>query len=170
LGKTGAKLESITIFVLLTMCFVGLASQKSSKGESSYTQTVWQFLTEQRPLRMVMGVDGYLWRKMPEVQKYGYITGYEMGFRVGVGETWVVATGETDTDQWPFDMSPVAASYEELTEAVDGFYSNYANRGIFLSFALPIIIGRIEGYISDKEAEEKIEESRRASSEIRRSR
>ena len=106
-------------------------------------------------------LDGYFWRKMPQTQKYGHIVGYETGFRAGVVEAWSAATGEKEIDQWLFSVFTVVAPHEDLTEAVDEFYSDYANRAIYLSFALRIIIGRIEGYISDEQAKERIQTYRR---------
>lgn len=47
-------------------------------------------------------------------------------------------------------------------------YSDYANRGVYLSLALPIIINRMIGYISDKEADERIEKARKGSFNIRK--
>lgn len=74
------------------------------------------------------------------------------------------ATGDT---QWPFEGSILRIPYEELLEAVDEFYSDYANRAVCLTMALPIIISRIEGYISDEEAKGRIQEARKRSLKIR---
>jgi len=127
----------------------------------------------ERPVYLITpAVDGYFWKKMSELQKYGYIVGYVRGFKEGVGSAWIHATGDTSPKnwhQWPFNISlrPIH-SYEELVEAVDEFYSDYANRGVYLSLALPIIINRMIGYISDKEADERIEKARKGSFNIRK--
>ena len=166
--KTKRKLRSLTIFALtIITCFALLIGQSSSEGESNFTKSVWQFFMERRSYLVLPGVDGYFWRKTPKVERLGYIMGYARGFEEGTVAAWIAATGDT---QLPFDVLLPGIDYEELTEAVDEFYSDYANRGIYLSLALPIAISRIGGYISDKEAEEKIQEARRRSSRARKAR
>jgi len=169
--KTKRKLRSLTIFALtIITCFALLIGQSSSEGESNFTKSAWQFFMEQErepPFVVSLAVDAYFWRKMPEVQKYGYVTGYVSGFKAGASSAWAAATGDT---QWPFNVFHPRVSCEKLTEAVDEFYSDYANRGIYFGLALPIVIGRIEGYISDTEAKEEIQKARRASSRIPKTR
>jgi len=163
--KIKRKLRSLTVFSLTIMCFVVLMGQSSSEGESNFTKSVWQYFMEHTVYLIIPAVDGYFWRKMPEAQRYGYIMGYTKGFEEGTIATWRVATGR---NQWPFEIPISRIPWEELVEAVDEFYSDYANRGVYLSFALPIIISRISGYISDEEAEEKIQTARRSSLKIRK--
>ena len=163
--KIKRRLRSLTVFSLTIMCFVVLMGQSSSEGQPTFAKSIWQYFMEEKFYLVIPAADGYSWRKMHETQKYGYITGYVRGFEEGVVAAWTAATGET---RWPFDIFAERIPYDELVEAVDGFYSDYANRGVYLSFALPIIISRISGYISDEEAEERIQTARRSSLKIRK--
>lgn len=170
--KTKGKLRGLTLFLVIVMCFAVLMSQTSSKGESNSTKNLWEFFMDmERTVYLITpAVDGYSWREMSELQKYGYIVGYVRGFQEGVVSAWAYATADTSAKnwhQWPFNISLIH-SYEELVEAVDEFYSDYANRGVCLSLALPIIINRMRGYISDKEAEERIQKARKSSFNIRK--
>lgn len=166
MGKTRRKLRILTVF-LLVMCFALLIGQGSSEGEPNSAKSIWHYFMESRFYIVEPAVDGYFWRKMPKVQKLGYITGYGRGFIEGVAAAWAAATGNT---QWPFKLLAERISYEGLVEGVDQFYSDYANRQIYLSSALPIIICRIGGYISDEEAKDRIQEARRQASRIPKAR
>lgn len=165
--KTKRKLRRLIIFNVIIICLSVLLAQNSGKGESRSTKSVWQFFMEHRSYLVLPGVDGYFWRKTPKVERLGYIMGYARGFEEGTVVAWFAATGDT---QLPFDVLLPGIDYEELTEAVDEFYSDYANRGIYLTFALPIIICRIGGYIPDEEAKKKIQKARRTSSRARKTR
>lgn len=161
--ETKKKLGYLALYLLILMSFTALTTQNFSEAESNSTKSIWQFHEEQTaPILSHVAVDGYVWRKMPEAQKYGYITGYLMGFRAGFYSAWVAATGDKYLSQSPFTLIDLKMSFGELTEAVDEFYSDYANRGICVSLALPIIIGRSEGYISDEKAKERIQNYRRS--------
>jgi len=124
---------------------------------------VWQFFVEHEVYLIAPVVDGHFWRKMSEKQRYGHVIGYTIGFGEGAAAAWTAATGNK---KWPFNVLIPRISWEELGEAVDEFYSDYANRGICLSTALPIIMSRIGGYISDEEAKNKIQEARKAGLKI----
>lgn len=130
------------------MCFVVLMGQSSSEGESSSTKSMWYFFMEDVLVVLSPARDGYSWRRMPETQRYGYIEGYMRGFEEGVVSAWAAATGDTlakKYNQWPFDIRIRGIAYAKIVEAVNEFYSDYANREIYLSLALPIIISRISG-------------------------
>lgn len=162
--NTKRSLRSLMAFSLIIVCFAVVMTPGSSEGESNSAKTVWQYFMGREFSFLTPAVDGYFWRKMPEIQRYGYIMGYVIGFIEGTKTTWIAATGEIHA---PFEV-PAPIPYGELVEAVNEFYSDYANRGVVLSWALPIIIGRITGYLSDEEANEKIQVARKASVKIRK--
>lgn len=155
--------KGIIVGVLLltvVICSATLIGQESSKG-------LWEFLyfDESPMLTFEKSVDGHFWREISEVQRYGYVSGYLTGFHEGFVNAWLIAT---DSMTFPYDPR-IPLSFEEIVEGVNDFYSDYANRKISLGMTLPIIIGRISGYISDVQAVERTQAYRRASASSRES-
>lgn len=159
--KVGSKGTMAGVLLLtVAICSATLIGQESSKG-------LWEFLyfDESPMLTFEKSVDGHNWREFSEVQRYGYVSGYLTGFHEGFVNAWLIAT---ESMTFPYDPR-IPLSFEEVVEGVNDFYSDYANRKIRLGMTLPIIIGRICGYISDIQATERIQAYRRASASSRES-
>ncbi len=159
--KVGRKGIMVGVLLLtVAICSTTLRGQESSKS-------LWEFLYFDESLvpGFEIDIDGHFWREMPEAQRHGQVSGYLRGFHEGFMRAWLITTGSM---AFPFDAR-IPLSATEVVEGVNDFYSDYANRRIRLTLILPIIIGRICGYISDVQAEERIQTYRKTSASSRES-
>lgn len=162
-----------TIICVAVLWATSVSGQEASPGGSELNRlfpletNVWDaYLEHKGPTQVATGIEGNDWREMSDPQKYGTLWGYDQGFKSGVFFGWI--TAGKPANAFPFATGKPAIDFGHLVEAVDEFYSDYANRGIFLPMALPIVIGRIEGYLSDDEAEEEILLARQLSATLRK--
>lgn len=114
-----------------------------------------------------VGIDGHQWMKMPEGQKYGYVAGYVVGFAAGRFEASTPPSLSQSPGEWLFSVLSVTKDFERLIKEIDEFYSIIANRGIYLLFALPIVIESIKAIVSDDKYQEWLENARKKSLRVR---
>lgn len=115
-----------------------------------------------------VGIDGYDWRKMPEGQKYGYVAGFETGYGAGRFEkSTLPSITHVSPGEWIFGVFDTTKDFEKLIQRLDEFYCVDVNKGIYLIFALPIVMQGLKGVVSDKTYEGYLENAKRKSLMVR---